>query len=69
MRLPLIDSNQAELEANYFAMHLLMPKVLLDKAIGNEPLTDSLIERIAREFKVQECWVTIRLQEYFAKRV
>ena len=49
----MVDPTQAhELEANALAAHLLMPGFLLDQAVGDEPLTLSLCERISREFDV-----------------
>ena len=59
----LIDNNEAE--ANYFAMHLLMPQCLLEREVASEVFTEQLVERSAKKFVVSETWAVIRLQEYF----
>lgn len=54
-------------EANYFALHLLMPRFLLERQVRGRAFTDTLPEEIARTFNVSVVWATVRLQEFFGK--
>lgn len=57
-----------EAEANYFAMHLLVPSVMLKKAVqdlGGIDLSanDGVIEKLAKQFKVSTNVMAFRIAE------
>ena len=60
--------DEMEIEANLFAAELLMPKDLLAKALGDEPLDiddESAVNALARSFKVSSAAMRFRLGNLF----
>lgn len=58
-----------DIEANYFAMHLLMPTQFLLRDIGDGiDLTDDReVERLAKRYKVPQSLMAIRLNDLMAE--
>lgn len=58
---------QAEAEANYFAMHLLVPTAMLVQAVndlgGIDLAENGLVERLAHQFQVSTNVIAFRLGE------
>ncbi|HEX7027757.1 MAG TPA: ImmA/IrrE family metallo-endopeptidase [Gammaproteobacteria bacterium] len=54
-------TDKDEIEANRFAAALLMPEDLIRGYIGNEPITDMDIAKLALKFQVSEQAMTLRL--------
>lgn len=63
----MVSDKQKELEANLFAMELLMPESLLSKDAEGLDLTDMRqIAKLAKKYAVEESLMAIRLgQLYF----
>lgn len=60
--------NKMEIEANFFAAELLMPKEFLDEALGTEPFDiddESTVSALARSFKVSSSAMRFRLGNLF----
>lgn len=52
---------QVEYEANRLAADLVMPAHLIDEEISNRPVTEEMIDRLARRFQVSKAAMEIRL--------
>ena len=59
-------SNVDEIEANFFAANLLMPKKFLDNAKALDALDDEkLVKELAKKFKVSQYAMSLRLSKLY----
>jgi len=54
---------EIEIEANYFARHLLVPDKLLLEDIKDRRLSDDLFEKLAKKYEVSIPLMTVRILE------
>lgn len=59
-------TNVEEIEANYFAASILMPKQLLDELVAEEALdNDSMVAELAKQFQVSRLAMSLRLANLY----
>ena len=59
-------TNVEEIEANYFAASILMPKHMLDELAAEEALdNDAMVADLAREFRVSRLAMSLRLANLY----
>jgi Zn-dependent peptidase ImmA (M78 family) len=59
-------TNVEEIEANYFAASILMPKHLLDSLSAEEALdNDALLASLAKQFRVSRLAMSLRLANLY----
>lgn len=63
-------TNVEEIEANYFAASILMPKPMLDERSAEEALdNDTMVADLAREFRVSRLAMSLRLANLYEEAI